>query len=94
MLDILLDTDGDLLFVDGDVRLGESTIQHQGLLLELPKGHLKESPLVGVGAAGFLKDENVNGLLTEIKSEFEKDGMQVTAIYFDTDNKLNIDASY
>ena len=93
MKDFLLDIDDDLQCANGDLVVGESTTQHQNLLLLSSKGAWKENPTVGVGAAGFLKDEDVNGLLAEIKEQFEKDGMKVNNIYYSND-KITTDANY
>jgi hypothetical protein len=93
MTDILLDTDLDLEFANGDFVTGESTTQHQELLLISAKGDFKEYPTACVGAGGYLKDEDVSALLGEAKQEFEKDGMKVNSILFDND-KLLIDAHY
>lgn len=93
MLDILLNDTGDLKFQNNDVVMGESTEQHQRLLLLAHKGDYKESPTVGVNATLFLKDEDNGGLLASIKSEFEKDGMKVNNIAI-TGEKLTIDARY
>lgn len=93
MKDILLNSDSDLDFANGDFATGESTLQHQNLLLISSKGAWKENPTVGVGAAGFLKDEDVNGLLAEIKQEFEKDGMKVNSIEYSND-KIKTNAHY
>ncbi len=93
MKDFLLDIDNDLQCANGDFVTGESTVQHQNLLLISSKGAWKENPTVGVGAAGFLKDEDVNGLLAEIKQEFEKDGMKVNNIEYRND-KITTDANY
>ncbi len=93
MNDFLLDIDNDLQIANGDLVTGESTLQHQNLLLISSKGAWKENPTVGVGAAGFLKDEDVNGLLAEIKQEFEKDGMKVNSIEY-KDDKITTDAHY
>lgn len=93
MKDLLLNDTGDLLIQNGDVKIGESTLQHQNLLLLTTKGDWRENPLTGVGAAGFLKDENKGELLAEIKKEFEKDGMTVNALSLDNEN-ININAAY
>lgn len=93
MTDILLHTDFDLLIVAGDFVTGESTEQHQELLLLTAKGDWRESPTVGVGAKGFLKDDSGYSLLGEIKKEFERDGMNVSSVSMTAD-KINVKAVY
>lgn len=93
MNDFKLNTDLDFEIADGDFVTGDATSEHQELLIYSAKGDWKENPTVGVGAAGFLKDEDVNGLLGEIKKEFERDGMIVRSVSF-TDEKIKVDASY
>jgi hypothetical protein len=93
MEDILLNTTHDLDIANGDLPIGESTLQNQDLLLMTNKGEWKENPTIAVGAAGFLKDEEEAGLMAEIKTQFEKDGMKVKQIEI-TEEKLNIDANY
>lgn len=91
--DILLDTDFDLLITGGDITVGESTVQHQELLIVTNKGEWKESPTVAVGADSFLKDEDTAGLFAEIKEQFEKDGMKFNKIV-NENGKTKIDAPY
>lgn len=93
MNDILLDTGGDLRIENGDLVTGTSDIQNQEVLLKTFKGEWKEKPTIAVGAAGFLKEEDVQGLAAEIKQEFERDGMKVKGIEITTD-KINVDAGY
>lgn len=93
MKDILLDTDGDLRIENGDLVTGTSDVQNQELLLKTFKGEWKENPTIAVGAAGFLKEEDVQGLAAEIKQEFERDGMNVKGIEITTE-KINVDAGY
>jgi hypothetical protein len=80
MQDLLLNDNGDLNIINGDLSIGESTLQHQRLLLTTTKGDWRENPLAGVGAVAYLKDESPGELLSEIKKEFEKDGMQVSKV--------------
>lgn len=93
--DILLDENLDLKIENGDFATGESTEQHQQLLLLTKKGDWREWPVVGVGLVSWLKDDQDNGdLRGEIKREFEKDGMQVKSIKFDQDGNIDINALY
>jgi hypothetical protein len=95
MEDFLLDTDGDLLLdTNGDFVLGESTTQHQQLLIMTTKGAWKENPLVGVGAMQYLENEDNAGLLNEIRKQFTTDGMTVTKIAYEVTGKLLINAAY
>lgn len=93
MTDILLDTNHDLRIENGDFVIGTSDFQHQELLLQTFKGEWKENPTIAVGAAGFLKDNDIQGLAAEIKQEFERDGMTVNGIEF-TEEKIKVDAIY
>lgn len=78
--DILLDNSLDLVFVDGDLVIGESTRQHQQLLLLTHKGELREFPTVGVGIQDWVLDDNPGSLNGEIKRQFEGDGMDVQQV--------------
>lgn len=49
MKDILLDNNDDLLIVNGDFAIGESTDQEVGIILRMNPGELKEDPLLGAG---------------------------------------------
>jgi hypothetical protein len=93
MNDFKLNTDLDLETAGGDLVTGNATSEHQELLLLTVKGDWKENPTIAVGAGGYLKDEGADGLLGEIKKEFERDGMNVRSVEF-TDEKILIDAYY
>lgn len=92
--DFILTEELDLAIADGDFVVGESTLQHQLLLLKLNKGDLKEHPLACVGVARYLKDEDFGGLTGEVKRECENDGMNVTKVELDADGKLTLEALY
>ena len=95
MTDILFDTDGDLLFVAGDIAYGESTLQHQRDLLLARKGDYRNVPTVGVGIADYLNDDEVEDMQRAISREFGQDGMQVDKVFFDGSTQvLTINASY
>lgn len=91
--DILLNENFDLDYVNGEIVRGESTLQHQQLLILCAKGEFKESPTTCVGAYGYLKDNDVSGFLGEVKKEFERDGMEIKSLSL-IDGKLNVDAQY
>jgi len=78
--DVLLDGDFDLLFVDGDLVIGESTRQHQQLLLLSEKGEIREFPTAGVGLLSWTLDNRPGDLNGEIKRQFEQDGMTVQQV--------------
>ena len=96
MTDFLLDDDGDLKLDEttGDLVIGESTAQHQNLLLMTEKGQWKENPDCGVGAIRYLENEDPAGLLREVRVQFASDGMNVKQVQFDKTGKLIIDATY
>ena len=91
--DILLDQNFDLQISNGDFVIGEATEQHQQLLIATFNGEWKENPTVGVGAEGFLKDDDAGGFLAEVKSQFEKDGMTFNEQSFNN-GILKVDAAY
>lgn len=93
MNDFKLNTDLELEIANGDFMIGDSTSEHQELLIHSSKGDWKENPTVGVGAAMFLKDDDTLGLPGEIKKEFERDGMTVNSIGI-TAEKIQVDAHY
>jgi hypothetical protein len=80
MKDILLATNFDLLFASGDFAFGESTRQHQQILLIVEKGELKEFPTNGVGTHSWLNDDTAGDYNAEVKKEFERDGMKVLKV--------------
>lgn len=96
--DILLDDDFDLLFEDGDLVIGESTRQHQQLLLLSAKGEIREFPTRGVGIYDWTLDDSPGDLNSEIKRQFELDGMTVQQVKARVTsaglNSLEIEAVY
>jgi len=93
MQDLLIDENWDLILLNGDLTVGESTIQHQRLLLATSKADWRENVLTGVGTVAYLKDEQYGELLSETKKEFEKDGMLVTKVNLVDDNII-VNATY
>ena len=92
--DLLLDENLDLACVNGDFVFGESSKQHQELLLIAQKGEFKEFPLVGVGISDFLnEDADTSELIQIISKEFSVDGMNVTDVIINGD-QIKINAEY
>ena len=92
--DILLDPDFDVTLKDGDFAVGDATYQHQAIFLKAGTGEIKQFPTAGVGADAYLLDENPATLLREIRSQFTKDGMQVSKVSISPDGELDIKAQY
>lgn len=94
MTDFLLDDNFDLLVVDGDLVIGESTAQHQKTLILADKGEFKDLPMRGVGTRRYLEDDTPDNLAREIRLEFSIDGMTVKKIQIASDLTIQIDANY
>jgi hypothetical protein len=92
MIDIALTGDLDLMIANGDFTAAESTPQHQKLLLLATTGDFMQYPTSGVGIQTFLNDER-DDMMTEIRSQFEKDGMKVSSLHVNG-SKIEIDARY
>jgi len=92
--DYLLDEDFDLRIEDGDFISGESTTQHQDLLMMLNKGELRQFPKTGVGVVGFLNDDLLGDLYGEINTQFRADGMTVRKVVVTQDGKVQVEAFY
>lgn len=93
MIDLLLDENYDLDIAGGDLVAGESTRQHQSLLLVIEKGELREFPTRGVGLRSWLNDDTAGDLNSAIKREFEADGMTVQGIRT-RGTKIEVEAYY
>lgn len=93
MDDILLNSALQLKTVDGDFVIGESTQQHQQVLLVCEKGSFKENPTLCVGARKFLENENTGELLREIRLQFAGDGMDIKTLAYEG-SQFQIDAEY
>ena len=91
--DFLLDDDGDLMFTNGDILIGESDQQHVIDTCNAFVGWWKEFPIDGVGIGDFSKSAGgAQQIARKIKIELEKDGYTVDnpVVEFGSDGKLNI----
>lgn len=92
--DIILTENLDLKIVNGDFVIGESTAQHQKILILSDKGEYKEFPMRGVGARRYLEDDTPDNLAREIRTEFSADGMTVNKIKIGENSTIAVDAFY
>ncbi|QYS86313.1 oxidase [Flavobacterium oreochromis] len=94
MNDILLDSNGDLSFKNGDLEIGYSNNQHQEHILIANKGEFREFPELGVSIVQMLDDDDYMSVLIEAKKNLEYDGMKINNIKFEANGNLNIDGDY
>lgn len=89
--DILLDEDGDLKIVNGDLALGNAEAQHVDDLVFSFKGEYKEFPLLGAEAQRRLKQrQSLTKLKKAVRKELEDDGYQdVTVVIQENDIQIN-----
>lgn len=81
MRDLIFADDEDILILNGDLEIADSTIQHQFDLLKSAPGDWLFSPEIGVNVESFLDSEHTTkDLFRRIKFEFDRDGMQVDSI--------------
>ena len=83
-MDVLLDTDNDLLFRDGDIVIAPSKEQHIKQILFSEKGDWKQFPIVGIG----IKDYINSPLTRKVKTTLEKEIL----LQLQSDNFIQITA--
>jgi len=92
--DILLNEKFEPILTNGDFTIGESTYQHQKLLLFADKGEFKAYPASGVGSRRFLENFRSDDFAREIRLEFMADGMTVNTLKIGENLEITIDAQY
>lgn len=90
-IDILNDSDGDILIQNGDIVYGPADQQHIEDIMLAHKGHYKQSPAVGVGIRSEIKGSGGEKLRREIKLQLEADGFNVKKLFVNK-GEINIDA--
>ena len=79
--DIILDSDGDLEILNGDIFINESDSQHVELILTADKGQFRQFPLVGIGIKKFSNGPfSAQAIKQGIKLQLESDGYNVRKI--------------
>lgn len=95
VFDILLDENYAVRIEGGDLLVGESTKQHQNLLLISNPGEWKQNPTIGIGIGTYLLDDApISDLKAAIQKGFENDGMIISVLRIDSDYNLQIAADY
>ncbi|MEI7486868.1 MAG: hypothetical protein WCJ72_05570 [Chryseobacterium sp.] len=92
--DILLDENFNVITKNGDFAVGESTYQHQKILIFADKGQFKSDPTSGVGSRRFLESPKTDDFAREIRQEFVKDGISIRTLKIDENLEVTIDAIY
>ncbi len=96
--DILLDSDGDLIWQDGDLVIGDSSEQNIENILAAQKGEFRQSPLVGVGILNYLSSSMTfitrRKLEREISMQLAADGAAEVEASFSKEGKLQVTAVY
>ena len=94
VFDILM-SDYDLQIADGDLVVGESTRQHQDLLMLTSPGERRQYPVSGVGLNSYLLDDSSPAdIRASIQREFEADGMRIHSLSIDSNYNISIAAEY
>lgn len=91
--DIQLNESNDVQITGGDLAVGESTHQHQMLLLLCNKGEFKQFPDRCVGVSNYIENEDDGAVSREIHTEFAKDGMKISHIKVNMPN-IQVEAEY
>lgn len=96
MIDIQRAHDGDILITGTGLVFGDSTRVHQEEILRTEAGEIKHAPLVGVGVASWLLDDEADifGLQHKIQDQFEADGMRIDSMDLSKFPKVKIVAVY
>lgn len=94
-IDILLDSNVDIMFADGDFVIGDSTMQNQYLILSTHKGEWKENPFIGAGLEDMLNDDGGEAYWKHrISEELKRDSMDVKEVKIINNGQININAEY
>jgi hypothetical protein len=91
MNDILLNTDYDLKFINGDLFIENSLNQEISLTCLYGEGQLKQYPTYGVDILKFQNGSWSQELKAKIQRMLKEDGFTVNSVNY-ADNKINIDA--
>lgn len=93
MNDIILGTDDDLVFENGNFKVGSSLYQDTKAILSNPPGSFRLNGLLGIDLANEIDDDLGIDFKAEFKKQLKLDGKKLKT--FDIVNdKLQIDVEY
>ena len=90
--DILFNDNNDLMFIDGDLVIGESDEQHISHLLIATPGEYKSNPLLGCAIQKKLNGNLGDSLIRNINIQLKMDGFTINALEI-SEEELTIDAT-
>jgi len=94
MIDLLCDTDFDLLIEDGDLSMGFADLENQQHIILANKGEYKQHPEVGAGIVNMINEDSPTAILLEIKKQLEYDGMTIENLSFTDKGTINAEGTY
>ena len=80
--DLITDAYGDLIFVNGDIKIDESDTQHVEHILIADRGQFRQFPLIGVGISRYYHG-SVN------KQQLKQSTLQMSDLHKDKTRKFN-----
>lgn len=95
MVDILLNSDGDLKYKNNDLVIGNSDNQNITDILQSVKGDYKRSPQTGLNAQTFTNSNTpISDIKAQAKLQLELDGFRVRDISVtrNEDGSINIES--
>ncbi len=93
-IDYLLNDAYEKKVLNGDFVVGAADDANVEQLITLSKGHIRHSPLTGLGIIKYINSENdVNDISYDISIELQKNGYVLKLLYFDDSGEI-IDIEY
>lgn len=77
MQDVGLDTGNDLVFLNGDFQVIESTYQEVKTILENPPGTFKLDGFLGIDLSNELDDDGNSNFNAELKKQLKRDNKKL-----------------
>lgn len=92
MTDLLVDQDDDLMIVNGDLAIGDSSATDVNLLMYSFKGEWKQHPVTGVEAITYVKKRNgLDRLKKEARQQLSQNNFKNISIQKNGE-ELNVNA--